>query len=256
MPNQLDVATWRTNYLYGIPDVDPSTGTPFPEANYEYHLNMGYMALEMALDIAILPVTVSDERHDYYAADYAEWGYLRLFKKPVRTVTQLRGNYPVATSILTIPNEWLSVDPTTGVLNVIPVAGTVAGFILQAGGALLPELFRFQSHVPRFWGVDYEAGFADGQIPDVINDAAAKLACMSVLNVLGDLIGGVGVLGSSVGLDGLSQFVSLTKTATTSAFYSRILQYRTELFGNGSGGPGSQIHLLKRKYRGLRVASL
>lgn len=57
-------------------------------------------------------------------------------------------------------------------------------------------------------------------------------------------------------MDGLSQFISLTKTATTNAFYARVLAYRTDLFGSGMGGPGSQIHLLKRKYRGIRTINL
>lgn len=256
MPAKLTIDQWKSIYLYGIPDVDPSSGIAFPDANYQYHLDYGYAALEMALDLSILPITITDERHDYYVEDYQQWGYIRLFKKPVVSITNLEGKYPYFSTSMVIPSEWITVDQNSGIVNLIPVSGSLSQFIMTGGGDIMPNLFRYQSHIPRFWSIDYTAGFATGAIPPEINDAAAKMACMSVLNILGDLIGGVGVLGSSIGLDGLSQFLSLTKTATTSAFYSRVLQYRTELFGNGNPGPGSQIHLLKRRYRGIRLTNL
>lgn len=254
MPAKLTVDEWKARYLYGIPDRDPNTGESFKTEDYEYHLTQGYRALELMLDIAILPAEIPDERHDYYIDDYRAWGYLRAQKRPIRKVTSLRGLYPYMKSVLTIPEEWIVADPVSGIVNIMPVSGTLSQFVMEAGGGLLPHLFRFQSYVPRFWSLTYEAGFEDGEIPDDINDAAAKLACISVLNILGDLVGGVGVLGSSIGMDGLSQFISLTKTATTSAFYGRILQYRTELFGAAGGtGPGGQLHFLKRKYHGIKM---
>lgn len=256
MPAKLTVDEWKSRYLHGIPDVNPTTGQPFAVEDYEYHLELGYKALELALDISILPETVTDERHDYYVDEYRAWGYLRLFKKPVQAVASVEGKYPYYQTALTIPDEWIVVDPMTGIVNLMPVSGTLTQFVMTAGGQLLPQMFRFHSHVPRFWSVSYTAGFAEDAIPMDLNDAAAKMACMSVLNVLGDLVGGVGVLGSSIGMDGLSQFISLTKTATTNAFYARVLAYRTDLFGSGMGGPGSQLHSLKRKYRGIRLTNL
>jgi hypothetical protein len=256
MPAKLTVAEWKSRYLHGIPDVNPSTGQPFAEEDYQYHLDLAYKSLEMALDIAILPIEITDERHDYHIEEYRSWGYIRTHKRPVQSVQTVEGKYPYYQTALRIPQEWIVLDPLTGIVNLIPAAGTLTQFIMTAGGQLLPHLFRYQSYVPRFWALSYTAGFPDGEIPEEINDAAAKMACMSVMNVLGDVVGGVGVLGTSIGMDGLSQFISLTKTATTSAFYSRVLAYRTDLWGNGMGGPGSQIHMLKRKYRGIRMINL
>lgn len=256
MPAKLTVAEWKSRYLFGVPDINPATNQPFSADDYQYHLDLGYKALELALDISILPEEIVDERHDYYVDEYRDWGYIRLFKKPVLSVASVEGKYPYYQTALTIPDEWIVVDNLTGIVNLMPVSGTLTQFIMTSGGQLLPQMFRFHSHVPRFWSISYTAGFEEGEIPMDLNDAAAKMACMSTLNILGDLVGGVGVLGSSIGMDGLSQFISLTKTATTSAFYSRILAYRTELFGPGAGGPGSQIHSLKRKYRGIRITNL
>lgn len=257
MPAKLTVDEWKSRYLYGIPDKNPETGESFAEEDYQYHLDLGYKALEAALDISILPEDVTDERHDYYLEEYQAWGYIRVMKKPVLSVKSIEGKYPYFQTALTIPKEWIVVDNTTGIVNLMPVTGTLSQFIMTSGGQLLPHIFRYQSWVPRFWSISYTAGFDDGEIPMDLNDAAAKMACMSVLNILGDVVGGVGVLGSSIGMDGLSQFISLTKTATTSAFYSRILQYRTELMGpSGAGGPGGQLHTLKRRYRGIRLINL
>jgi hypothetical protein len=76
-------------------------------------------------------------------------------------------------------------------------------------------------------GVCFRGGRAGrgpaSEIPVDLNQAVVKLACMSVMNVLGDLIGGLRMLGSSVGMDGLSPFISMT---TTGALFSRVLQYR------------------------------
>jgi hypothetical protein len=256
MPARLTVEEWKSRYLFGIPAVNPATGLEFAAEDYEYHLELGYRALELALDISILPVEVEDERHDYYRDEYQHWGYLRTFKKPVQAVTSVEGKYPYYQTALMIPKEWIVVDKTSGIVNLMPVTGTLSQFIMTSGGQMLPHVFRFQSYVPRFWSVSYTAGFEPSEIPVDLNDAAAKMACMSVMNILGDIVGGVGVLGTSIGMDGLSQFISLTKTATTNAFYSRVLAYRTDLFGAGTGGPGSQIHMLKRKYRGLRMVNL
>lgn len=256
MPAKLTVDEWKSRYLHGIPDVNPATNAPFAVEDYQYHLDLGYKTLETTLDISILPEEVVDERHDYYLEEYQMWGYIRAMKKPVLSVQAVAGKYPYFQTALTIPNEWIVIDKATGIVNLMPVTGTLSQFIMTSGGQLLPHIFRHQSYVPRFWSLSYTAGFEDGEIPMDLNDAAAKMACMSVMNVLGDVVGGVGVLGSSIGMDGLSQFISLTKTATTNAFYARVLAYRTDLFGNGMGGPGSQIHLLKRKYRGIRMINL
>lgn len=247
------VETWKKAYLFGIPDTDPKTGEAFPREMYDVHLETAYSWLETYLNIAIREVVVEDERHDYHAEQYMNWGFLRTFKRPVKSFALLQGKYPYYNSAITFPAEWIGLDKLTGQINLVPSSGTMTSFIMEAGGMFLPHLFRYQSYVPRFFALNYTAGFEDGEIPVDLNDAAAKIACMSVMNVLGDLIGGVGVLGGSIGLDGLSQFLSMTKTATTGAFYARVLQYRTELYGSNGGGPGSQLHALKRKYRGVRL---
>lgn len=256
MPKKLSVLEWKARYLFGIPDVNPADGQPFPIEDYQYHLDTAYTLLTTILDLPIVPETIPDEAHDYYADDYSHWAWLHVFRYPILTVNSISGKFPQNQSLITFPSEWLVVDKAAGHIQLLPTGGTISQYLIGSTSLFLPLIER-GGYIPGFWHVDYTAGFADGQIPMDLNDAVAKLATMSVCHVLGDLIGGVGVLGASIGLDGLSQFISMTKTATTSAFYSRVLQYRTELFGaSGAVGPGSQIHVLKRRYKGIRLINL
>lgn len=256
MPKKLSVPEWKARYLFGVPDTDPNTSQSFPLSDYQYHLDLGYEYLATLLNIPILPTTVTDERHDYYHDDYQNWAWLHLFQYPVLDVTSIKGKFPQNPLAIEFPTAWVVLDKNAGHLQLVPTGGTVAQFIIGSTGLFLPLLQR-GGYIPGFWSIDYTAGFADGEIPIEINDAAAKLACISICNILGDLLGGMGVLGASIGLDGLSQFISMTKTATTSGFYARVLQYRTELFGTaGVMTPGSQLHAIKRRYTGIRMINL
>lgn len=255
--NKLSVLEWKARYLYGVPDTDPATGEAFPVEDYQYHLDLGYQLLSSTLNMPILPSVVEDERHDYYASDYAQWAWIHLNHYPARRVLAIKGKFPQNDNVVEFPSTWAVLDGKAGHLQLVPSSGNISQWMIGQSGSFLPLLAR-GGYLPGFWSIDYEVGFEDGKIPIDVTDAAAKFATMSVCSILGDLLGGVGVLGGSIGLDGLSQFVSLTKTATTSGFYSRILQYRTDLFGSAGGGisPGSQLHTLKRRYVGIRMSNM
>jgi hypothetical protein len=254
MPAKLTVAEFKQRYLFGVPDVDPSTGDNWPTAAYQYHIDLGYATLSRLLDIAILPETVVAEQHDYYADDYERWNWLHLFRHPVVSVTQVAGKFPQSQDPVIFPTEWLVTDSLAGHIQMIPTGGTISQFMIGSTSLFLPLLQR-GGYIPGFWRVDYSAGFAEDAIPMEINDAACALATMSVCNILGDLIGGVGVLGGSIGLDGLSQFISLSKTATTNALYSKALAYRQWFYGEKDPRQG-QLHILKRTYAGIKLLNL
>lgn len=255
MAKKLTVTELRSRYLLGWNGADPETGTEFKPADFQYHLDLGYAVLSDLLGMPIFEETVTNEAHDYYADDYERWMWLHLYRYPVISVTSVQGQFPQAQAPIVFPIEWAVVDKAAGHLQMIPTGGSIAQFMIGSTSLFLPLIQR-GGYIPGFWQVTYQAGFDAESIPTDINDAAAKLASMSIANVLGDLIGGVGVLGASIGLDGLSEFLSLSKSATTSALYSRILAYRTELFGNGTNPRTSQIHILKRKYQGIRLLNL
>ena len=254
MASKVTVEDFKAHYLFGVPDVDPATGVNFARDSYQYHIDLAYAVLSALLDIPILAETIVGESHDYYADDYMRWNFISLFRSPIITVSQVQGKFPQSETPIIWPSEWLVVDNLAGHIQQIPTGGTISQFMLGSTSLFLPLLQR-GGYIPGFWKIDYTAGFTDGSIPLEINDAVCALAVMSVCNVLGELPGGVGILGASVGLDGLSQFISLSKTATTNALYSKSLAYRQLLWSAGDPKLG-MIHILKRKYKGVKLLNL
>ena len=69
----------------------------------------------------------------------------------------------------------------------------------------------------------------DHHIPATIMHVAGMWASMWCLNTAGDLIVGAGVASKSTGVDGLSQSVSTTSSATNAGYGSRIIQYKKDI---------------------------
>ena len=63
---------------------------------------------------------------------------------------------------------------------------------------------------------------------DLIN-LVGKLATFGPLGIAGDLILGAGIAAQSLGVDGLSQSISSTSSATNAGYGARILQYSKEI---------------------------
>ena len=62
--------------------------------------------------------------------------------------------------------------------------------------------------------------FSKGVIPSII---------VSDLNIAGDLIAGAGIATQSISIDGLSQSVGTTSSATNSGYGARVIQFNKEL---------------------------
>ena len=63
---------------------------------------------------------------------------------------------------------------------------------------------------------------------DLIN-LTGKLATFGPLGIAGDLILGAGIAAQSIGVDGLSQSISSTSSATNAGYGARIIQYQKEI---------------------------
>ena len=194
---------------------------------YETHLQNAVSKLEKLCDITILPLTISSEQHDYSVSDYLNWGWLQLYKVPVQAVIALRGAYPNGTNVITYPGEWISVRGESGQINVIPNQGGLGAVIVGQGGDFLPLIMGGTSHVPNLWQVDYVAGMDTENMPRMVVEAIAKMACIDLLAIFSDLVRPVGVSSESVSADGLSQSMSYQAPA----FASRITQYNSDLYG-------------------------
>jgi len=76
-----------------------------------------------------------------------------------------------------------------------------------------------------------------------------KLAAIGIFNVAGDIALGQSALASySLSIDGLSQSISTTNSATNAAFGARIINYQKEI--------KDSLSKLKTYYRGIGCTSM
>lgn len=78
--------------------------------------------------------------------------------------------------------------------------------------------------------------------PNIIR-AVSLIASMLPLNIAGDLLLGAGVASQSIGIDGLSQSIASTASATSAGFGARLIEYNSEL--------KSVMKTLRAKYKNL-----
>jgi hypothetical protein len=88
---------------------------------------------------------------------------------------------------------------------------------------------------------------ADTLPPDIVRAIALKSSLLA-LNVAGDLIAGAGIAQSSIGVDGLSQSIATTASATNAGYGARVLQFEREY--------KALLSTLKANYRALNFMAL
>jgi hypothetical protein len=106
--------------------------------------------------------------------------------------------------------------------------GTTHSQALTLSG-IIPQLgYLGWKDIPNYWDISYVTGFK--KVPQDIVNAVGKLASMQLFHIAGDLIlGTAGIASQSISIDGLSQSISSTASATNSGYGARTLNYVNEL---------------------------
>lgn len=245
--NILTIEELKEVYLFGL-DLTDDAGNPFPDAMFEWGIRSAIATLERRLDILIRPTPFIDERYDYYRGDYLYWTIITLRECPVISVEAVRVTWPSNSTVIDFPTEWIQLRPDSGQVNIVPTSGTLSQVLLTAGGSFLPLVASGRDYVPNILAVDFTAGFPEGQVPQDLRDVIGKMAAFAPLNVAGDLIVGAGIASKSIGIDGLSQSINTTSSATNAGYGARLTQYEKEL--------KQVIPMLRRYYKGNRMLSL
>jgi len=84
-----------------------------------------------------------------------------------------------------------------------------------------------RTQIPNYWRITYCTGF--NKIPNDLKNFIGKLAAINIFHILGDLILGAGIASQSIGIDGLSQSISTTSSATNAGYGARIIGYSDDL---------------------------
>jgi hypothetical protein len=235
-------------YFFGIPINDPADPkTLIPDETFDFYIEAAQREIENFLTIKIGRQAYKEKR-DFVHDDWMKWGYVPLTYPAVKALN-CRG-FMNTTMQVDYPEHWLSTKEQTGEeffyrqMHLVPVSGAanvLTGNSIYVG--IAPYIGYFGSaQIPNYWEMTYITGFH--KVPLDIVHAIGKLAAIGILNILGDIPPiGAGIASKSISIDGLSQSVSSTQSATNAAYGARIGEYKKDL--------DKALPLLKSKYLGI-----
>jgi len=216
-------------YFFGIPIKDQS-GNVMSSDNISFYIRAGTESMEGLLNLKLTKQVVA-ENLSYMLNEYRSWGFIST-SFPVLAVGALSG-FLGKTEQIKFPIGWLAIktstDPTAAqrIVNIVPTVGQVESTSVVYSG-ISPHVGWFgQQTIPRYWTLTYCTSF--DVLPEDILDAIGKLAAMNIFHQLGDIILGAGIASQSLGIDGLSQSISTTSSATNAGYGARITGYITDL---------------------------
>lgn len=225
----LTIQQLKDIYLYGV-NLTEDTGAPYPDELYAHYIRQAIDFTERELDVKLLPTKIVGDRYDYYRRDYENFGFVQLREYPVLSLEKYALQYPgAANPIISFDLAWIQLDKSAGHVQVYPSTGVYTNAFISSGGGYLPLIHGGAEYLPNLITVDYTAGFELGKIPAGILEIVGKKASTGPLNTAGDLIAGAGIATKSLSIDGLSQSVGTTSSATNSGYGARLIQYEKEV---------------------------
>jgi len=239
-------------YFYGI-DIVNQQGTGLNSVTIESYIRRAQQEIEKFLSIK-LNKQVIEEQSDYYRQEFQGTGFVKT-RFTVTKPFELQG-WIGSFKQLEYPKEWLTSNKVDGIgtsrnILVVPNSNVNAISINAAifAGSVMPHLGLVNSGtIGSYWHIKYITGFDLENIPYDILDIIGKMASISLLNQLGDIVLGPGISSTSLGIDGLSQSITSTNSSSTSAFGARIKTYNDEIT--------QSMARLKGIYKGISIASI
>lgn len=245
--NVLTIPQLKERYFFGI-DITDSSGRPLSDATFRHYIIQAVRWFEHQLDIPLVPTTFC-ELHDFHINDYHAFMIIALDNYPVQQILSARVQYPSGQNVIEFPEEWWRVDAAAGTFQIVPTAGTLSEILVGQGGSFLPVVYNGSGYLPQLFQIQHIAGFGINQVPRNIIDLIGMFASLGPFNTFGDLIAGAGIGTISLSMDGLSQNIGTTASATNAGYGARIKQYLEQI--------KQQIPLLRKYYKrvgGLVVA--
>jgi len=239
----------RVLYFYGI-DIKSKDGTKFSDATFEMHIRQAQKEVEEYLEIKLFPELIT-ETQSYYRDSYFNGFPLIQTKYPVARPYTLNGLLG-KTQQIEYPETWLQSKTSNNEnyarrVSIVPTGSTTAasGDVILSGVTFQVGIQSF-SNIPDYWTIQYKTGF--DTIQKDLLQLVGMMASISYLSIAGDFALPPGVASQSLSIDGLSQSVSSTASATSNAFAARVKMYRDSI--------KPLIERIKSKYVGIRFTSM
>jgi hypothetical protein len=214
----------KDTFLFGV-NLTDDDGNEMPNALIEFYIRSAQAWIQRELGIMLHSTNIVNESHDYYYDDYTNFGHVKLLHYPVQEVSRYSIQFPVSNTVLEFDPRWFKTDSVGGQVNLIPTEGTFSAILMGQGGVYLPLLYSGRDYIPYIVFIDYKAGFEESDVPPDILELIGMKAAMGPLNIAGDLIVGAGIASKSLSIDGLSQSIGTTSSATNAGYGARIIQY-------------------------------
>ena len=248
----LSPAELKALYFYGVTIQDRS-GQELSMDVWRHFILAAQQEIEKYLGIK-LQRQIIEETFDFYGDEWRQWGYMPT-TYPVVHPYKLVG-FLGTVKQLEYPTDWLTSRRTSDMetfyrrIFIVPVQSgrvTTEGVSILYSGVLPSIGMNAWRSIPNYWTCVYCTGFET--TPQDLIDVIGKLAAIGVFNVAGDIALGQAALANySLSLDGLSQSVGTTNSATNAAFGARIINYQKEI--------KDSLEKLRSYYRGIGCTSM
>lgn len=232
----------KARYLFGL-DLTDDAGIELSDSVFSFYILAAIEWVERELDVRVLPTTFPNEKHDYYISDWREFSWISLDNIPVISIEDFQIQYPSGQTLVRYPLEWVRLNKEHGQIQVVPTSGTLAQVLIGQGGTWIPPVYAGLPNLPHLFEFSYTAGFE--RVPADVLDLIGKVASIPVLHILGDLIAGAGIANLSLSIDGLSQAIGTTSSATNSGYGARTGNYQKDI--------KQQLPTLRRYFQGIRM---
>ena len=245
----LDTEWLKRTFLFGV-DLTDDDQNPYPSELFDLAIDAAIEIVEAETGIWIKQRVVTNEMHDLVAGDWLRDYQFEVIGSPLKSVQRILFQHGDFASI-EIPSNWIHIrDEDTGLIDIIRGQGSFVfrGGPLWAESGLSPTFLGWSvnTRLPGHLRVSYTAGFLPGrQLPALVKLCVGHIAAMLPLDTAGDLIVGAGIASYSKSMDGISESVSTTSSATNAGYGARILSYQKQLERNMSA--------LRSQYRGVQA---
>lgn len=239
-------------YFYGITIQDRS-GKSLSTEVHRHFIKAAQSEVEKYLGIKLTKQIIR-ENLDFMGDEFKAWGYIQT-TYPVCKPMKLTG-YLGQVKQLEYPDQWLSSRKTSDGetyyrrIFLVPAqnAEVSATGVSVLYSGIMPNIgMTSMSFIPNYWYAEYCTGF--DKVPQDILDVVGKLASLGLFNIAGDIALGQAALANySLSIDGLSQSIGTTNSATNAAFGARIINYQKEI--------KDSLNKLKSYYRGIGCVAM
>lgn len=230
----ISVAELWELFLYGI-KIQGGEGSNFSDESMRFYLVAAQREIENYYNLKFIK-QLADQTITYYRTDY--W----------QTFPILQTNYPVKEPLSMIgmlnkmeqivyPQGWLFCEYDTLMgqgkrrISVVPTGSSTRGNaeIILTGITSQVGMQRFNM-IPDYWRIQYITGWDIDQMPMDLINVVGMVASFGPLGIAGDLIlGSAGIASQSLSIDGLSQSISTTASATNAGYGARLIQYEKQI---------------------------